>query len=146
MSVTLTARCELGRAEGVFTLPKERSSGTSLMIDPGLGRLKELVISPALSSGTLRISVYGVYTAGPGSEETLPEQETETLPEPVTERFDTAPVTEEEKIPEGSGLRLYITAISVILGMFALCGVVIFVLKKTDDIKNKKDSDTGGEG
>lgn len=146
VSVTLTARCELGRAEGVFTLPKERSSGTSLMIDPGLGRLKELVISPALSSGTLRISVYGVYTAGPGSEETLPEQETETLPEPGTERFDTAPVTEEEKIPEGSGLRLYITAISVILGMFALCGVVIFVLKKTDDIKNKKDSDTGGEG
>ena len=64
------------------------------------------------------------------------EPETEP-PEPETQIFETEKKTEpadtaETEAEDGSGKLLIIT-ISVLLGMFALCGGVIFVLKKISE-------------
>ena len=76
---------------------------------------------------TPRICVLGVYEDDMTSTETAKETEPETLPPPESQHFDTAAETEAEN--KRTDVRLYITAIFVILGMFALCGAVIAFLK-----------------
>ena len=147
IAVKLTARCGAGRVSGVCTLEKEKTVSLALDVPPLYGGFRELILSVDGGEGTPRISVLGIYTVEPDSGETLTEQETETLPEPETQRFDTAPATETEAEEGGSGMRLYIIAILVILGMFLICGAVIFALKKIGEFKDRKDNntDTGEE-
>lgn len=145
ISLKFTAVCENGRAEGVYRAEKEKTCAVMIPLPTYLGGLKKLAISPQDASGTPRICVLGVYTAGPGSDETLPEHETETLPAPETLNYETAPVTEAEKTQKDSGVRLYIIAICVITGMFVICGAVIFILKKADDLSRKKEKENETE-
>ncbi len=86
---------------------------------------------------TPRICVSEIYAADARSEQTVTDEPETEPPEPETQIFETEKKTEpadtvETEAEDGSGKLLIIT-ISVMLGMFALCGGVIFVLKKISE-------------
>ena len=97
------------------------------------GRIKRFTFAPvdAQNGQTPRICVLGIYTAEKDSSDTITEVQTETMPEPESQVFDTAAVTEKDESGGGSA-RLYLIAILVIIAMFAVCGGIIMILKKRD--------------
>lgn len=135
IELRIIAESDKGVTAGSCTL----DAGTVTVIPIKLGnagRIKRFTFAPlGVQSGqTPRICVLGVYTAEKDSSDTITEAQTETMPEPETQVFDTAEVTAADG-NGGSGARLYIIAILVIIGMFALCGGVIVILKKRDSDK-----------
>lgn len=132
VEIRITAESDKGAAAGVCTLEAETMTVIPMKLDSA-GRIKRFTFAPVgIQSGqTPRICVLGIYTAEKDSFDTITEAQTETMPEPETQVFDTGEVTTAESGDRGDA-RLYLIAILVIIGMFALCGVVIIILKKRD--------------
>lgn len=129
----ICAEGDRGTAAGYCTL--EAETAFVISFDTGsVGRVKRFTFAPldVRSASTPRICVSGIYTSGGDSSETLTEAQTETMPEPESQRFDTADTSKTGPDAKTDRARLYIIAISVILGMFVLCGGVIAVLKIKD--------------
>ncbi|MBQ7699518.1 MAG: hypothetical protein IJT49_04150 [Clostridia bacterium] len=138
IKVRIFAESDKGVTAGSCTL--EAGEGAVVSMDlQNAGKIKRFTFAPLDISGTStpRICVLGIYTAEKDSSDTITEAQTETMPEPESQMFETAEETQADAGKE-SGARLYITAILVILGMFALCGAVILVLKKRDTRKTDK--------
>ena len=131
----ITAEGERNTTAGYCTLETETVTVIPLKTDQS-GRVKRFTIAPADADegSTPRICVTGIYIQG-GDQSTVTEVQTETMPEPETQVFESADGTSAAREGGKDGARLYIIAILVIIGMFALCGIVILILKKHD--KNK---------
>lgn len=134
LTLRVCAEGDKGTVAGYCALEAETVSVFALQSEAA-GRIKCLTFSPvgAEDGFTPRVCVLGIYAEGSDPTDTITEAETETMPEPESQRFDTADVT--SSAPEKSGenrARLYVIAISAAIGMFILCGAVIVVLKLRD--------------
>ena len=124
-----------GMSVGCILLQSGETTTVSLPVGDTTGAVKRIALSFAetLSGSTPRICIPGIYTEDKNSSESVTEAEPETMLEPETQHFDTAPVTTTaaaEPRSGGGNASLYLTAICVIIAMFALCGAVILILKK----------------
>ena len=144
VDVTVRLRGENGFVSSVLRM--ENGKVTSAALDPGdIGAVTSVDLSPSGDAGTPRISVLGIYTVDKTSSETVPEQSAETLPPPETQIFETetrqtAPIEKKE-----NDIPLYAVTIGVMLGMFAVCGAVIFILKKVDAAKKRENTEEDTE-
>ena len=132
ITLRIFAESDRGVSAGYCTLADETVTVVSMDLK-NAGRIKRFTFAPLdiSSKSTPRICVLGIYTTEKDSSDTITEAQTETMPEPESQIFDTAEESQADS-GKGSSARLYITAILVIIGMFALCGVVIIILKKRD--------------
>ena len=135
----VTAFGDNGAVTGVCALNGGEAAAVELVPDPGVGRINKITFTPlGLKAGdTPRVCVLGIYTAERDSSESVTEAGTETMPEPESQRFDTAEATAAEREDRtGGDASLYITALCVIIAMFAVCGAVILILKKRSQNKS----------
>ena len=123
-----------GVTVGRITLNSGETTVAALDAGGGTGLIKRVTLSfeDALPGSTPRICILGIYTEEEDSSESVTEAQTDTMPEPESQIFDTAPETsaKAETSSGGGNASLYLTAICVIIAMFALCGAVILILKK----------------
>lgn len=134
-SVKITVYGDRGLSVGCAELNSGEITAVALPVNESAGAVQRAVLSfdDPVSGTTPRLCVLGVYTEDKNSSESVTEAEIQTMPEPESEIFDTAPqTTAAQTEPDGGGDRasLYLTAIFVIIAMFALCGAVILILKK----------------
>ena len=139
----ITLRIFAESEKGVTVCYCTLEAGTASVIPMQLssaGRINRFTFAPADAGegSTPRICVAGIYVPGGDPSDTVTEAQPETMPEPETQVFETAGTTSAEQNGGGDGARLYITAILVIIGMFALCGIIMLILKKHD--KNKQNT------
>ncbi len=141
MKLRIFAEGEYGITAGYCVLRGGEIAVVSMETDPSAGRVKRFTFAPldARSGSAPRICVFGVYTQEEDSVDTLTDAKTETMPEPEPQMFETADTTA-AKDNGGGRTRLYIIAISVIIGVFAVCGAIIAVLKIRDRNREKKPS------
>lgn len=135
VDIKLTVYGVNGTTVAFITLESGVAATAALALDETIGAIDKMTVSPQglPRDATPRICTLGIYTAEKNSTETVTEATADTMPEPESQRFDTAvPTTSYETKAENGGgtARLYLISICVIITMFALCGAVILILKK----------------
>lgn len=134
--VRITAESEKGTAAGYCTLKAETQTVLAMRLNGLITEISGFTVAPVetVQGSTPRICVSGIYTPGIDPDMTASIDETETMPEPETQVFDTKQTGANDNGKNDA--RLYIISILVIIGMFAVSGAGIAVIKIRD--KRKK--------
>ena len=137
----LTVTGENGCVYGYCTLRESETESYCIKTDGLLGSVRKVTVYVKQNeSGTLstpRICVLGVYAADAASEQTVTEEKETEPPQPETQVFvtETEAATEEPQPEEDGTGRLLLITLCVMISMFAVCGAVIFIMKKTTEKK-----------